>query len=102
MPNQTFDADKRFEDGNDPDWRIVIGNLDLDAIHKWWLSFKTSHEWKTLSQNCSTTVADALWAGGAAALLTQSEIENFQAVAVWTPNNVLTMAQAIKAHAGHR
>jgi len=33
-------------------------------IESWWNNFKSTHKWKTLSQNCFTTVAEALDTGG--------------------------------------
>src|SRR6185437_9264325 len=42
---------------------IHLDNLDENAIQRWWDKFRKDHQWKTLSQNCSTTVAEALDAG---------------------------------------
>lgn len=98
FPNQTYANDVSFEDNHPPDWRMLIGGLNESEIRSWWGGFKTSHQWSTLSQNCSTTVADALWAGGASGILTSRETDNFQSIALWTPNNVLAFAQALIEH----
>lgn len=95
---QTYTDDVRLENGHDPDWRIPVGGLDNNKIRTWWSSFKTGHDWCTLSQNCSTTVADAMWAGGAASILTSRETDNFETIAVWTPDDALAFAQAIDTH----
>ena len=97
---RTFRDDVEAEDDTQPQWRVAVGGLDHKAIRAWWASFKTTHKWSTLSQNCSTTVADALWAGGAASILTAREDDMFQGVVVWTPNDVLALATAINAHTG--
>ena len=97
-PNRTFQDDVDGEEGHQPDWRVAVGGLDHDKIRTWWAGFKTSHQWCTLSQNCSTTVADAIWAGGASGILTPRETANWESVVVWVPNDVLSFAQAIDAH----
>ena len=82
--NQTFARDVEYE-GKSPDVNIKIENLDEEAIEKWWNDFKKENKWKTLSQNCSTTAADALKAGGA-----YNELE-----VTWTPADVERYANEI-------
>lgn len=90
-PNQTLGRDKELE-GNDPDKEIRVTGLDEAAIQKWWDTFKTENKWKTLSQNCSTTAADALKAGGADVLWRDVlKAHNM----VWTPADVGDYANAI-------
>jgi len=97
-PNQTYADDVNLEFGHEPDWRLIVGGLDESKIQNWWQGFKTTHQWSTLVQNCSTTVADALWAGGASGILTSRERDNLQAIVWWTPNDALLFAQALMAH----
>ena len=64
----------------------------MKKIKKWWNGFKTTHKWKTLTQNCSTTVGDALKAGGG------PETGKF----VWTPAYVEKYARRIQAMEGSK
>lgn len=95
---RTLKDDVAGEKGHQPDWQVTVAGLDHNAIRSWWSTFKSSHKWSTLSQNCSTTVADAIFAGGANRILTSREYDNFQGVAVWVPNDVLLLATTINAH----
>ena len=61
--DRDYDADKEDEK-HDPDIVIDIKGLDEEAIQKWWDKFKDNNYWKTFSQNCSTTIAEGLEAGG--------------------------------------
>ena len=45
------------DEGRPPDVDIQIEGLDEGAIQNWWNNFKTSNQWSTLTQNCSTTAA---------------------------------------------
>lgn len=60
---QTYGDDVRLE-GQNPDWQLKITGLDEDKIKNWWLSYKNTHEWKTISNNCSTIAYRALHEGG--------------------------------------
>lgn len=60
---QTLDKDIEFE-GQGPDVVIHIDGMNEAAIQRWWDSYKDHNTWKTLSRNCSTTVYEALRAGG--------------------------------------
>jgi len=66
VPNdpQRFADDVTLE-GQPPDEQIRVRCLDQRRIKTWWGHFQRSHLWRTLSQNCSTTVAEALESGGA-------------------------------------
>ena len=77
------------------DLKIPINGLDEKAIKTWWNKFKGNHLWKSLSQNCSTTVSDGLKAGGAKVKL--SDIFK-QWNLIWTPNDIKKYAQAIKKY----
>jgi len=70
---------------------IHLDNLDENAIQSWWDRFRQNHKWKTLSQNCSTTLADALNAGGGRhrAPLAPQHL-------VWTPADVEEYARQIQ------
>ena len=59
-----LDEDIGREKGS-PDLQIRILGLDEVAIEAWWGQFQRTHVWKTFSQNCATTIADALGAGKA-------------------------------------
>jgi hypothetical protein len=71
---------------------IHLDNLDEAAIKTWWNRFRQNHKWKTLGQNCSTTVADALNAGGA-----RNRAPSAPHHLVWTPADVEEYANEIKA-----
>ena len=80
-----------------PDHTITLNGLDETAIKKWWSDFRNgTNQWKTLSQNCSTTVAQALKAGGADKYATGVSgwwgSWNF----VWTPSDVLRLALLVQ------
>ena len=90
IPNQAYVDDIRFE-GQSPDYRIRVEGLDEAAIENWWDDFLQSHEWKTLSQNCSTTGSDALKAGGAAKYANWWSLHNM----VWTPSDVNALTESI-------
>jgi RHS repeat-associated protein len=64
--DQTYEDDVAGEDGHSPDEVIHIDGLNEDAIASWWSAFKNNpqNNWNTSSQNCSTTVYDALRSGG--------------------------------------
>ena len=90
--NQTMDRDIRLE-GGEPDQVIIINGLDEAAIKKWWEEFQKTQRWKTLTQNCSTTAADALNAGGAALPAWLGGWAGGHPF--WTPNDVARYANAI-------
>jgi hypothetical protein len=79
-------------EGGAPNAIIHIDNLDEDAIQQWWDIFKKSHKWDTLSQNCSTTVAQALMVGGATPALALDGIP--MVPVVWSPADVERFSRA--------
>ncbi|MBI1869706.1 MAG: RHS repeat-associated core domain-containing protein, partial [Chlamydiae bacterium] len=87
---QLFKDDVRFE-GQMPDFEVQITGLDEEKIEKWWKKFKKDNQWKTRGQNCSTTVADGLKAGGADKYASWWKSHNW----LWTPNDVKDFADAI-------
>ncbi len=94
IKNRTFAQDVVGEDGRMPDVTISINGLDENAIAVWWNQFKNdpNNKWKTLSQNCSTTVAEALKTGNASTLWWDFWSSwNI----VWTPAEVEEFARAI-------
>jgi RHS repeat-associated protein len=82
-------------EGRPPDAIIHIDGLNEAAIQKWWEEFKNDNQWDTLWQNCSTTVADALAAGGGDMLASLGG-GNSLPRAVWTPKDVQDYANAIQ------
>lgn len=72
-------------EGQLPDEIIHIEGLDENAIAEWWANFQHDRRWKTLSRNCSTTVALALRAGGAKPMHH----------VIWTPANVAKYAESV-------
>ncbi|WP_266169716.1 RHS repeat domain-containing protein [Dyella subtropica] len=88
--DQTLARDRELED-HKPDMVIHLDNLDEAAIASWWADFKKTHKWKTLSQNCSTTVAQALRAGGA-----DKHVIGYPKPMVWNPEDVVRYATAIQ------
>jgi len=89
-PNQTFADDVRMEEQR-PDFTVHITGLNESAIQQWWEAFKGSNEWSTLGQNCSTTVSDALKAGGGSEYASWWSSHNF----VWTPDKAKAFAESI-------
>jgi RHS repeat-associated protein len=85
--------DDTADEGQEPDTKITIDGLNEDAIQKWWDEFKNSNPWCTLTQNCSTTAAEALNEGGGElyALMGKYRPNN----PVWTPSDVEDYANAI-------
>jgi RHS repeat-associated protein len=68
---KNFDDEEKNWEGRPPDRKIQISGLNEAAIRTWWLKFKTGHtvpggqSWNSATQNCATTVLQALQAGGA-------------------------------------
>jgi len=97
---QTFADDVTLE-GQQPDKNIVITSLNEAKIKTWWIAFKPTHLWKTLSQNCSTTVADGLKAGDASSSHSIWGFVRLQWSShdiVWTPSKVEAYANAINQY----
>jgi RHS repeat-associated protein len=88
---QTMDDDVQLE-GRIPDRDIRIDGLDEAAIKKWWIAFKAANKWKTLTQNCSTTAAEALSAGGARKFSILGG--GFPIHGVWSPEDVANYAKS--------
>jgi hypothetical protein len=80
----------QHEEGHAP---IVIhlDNLDEGAIRDWWNSFQRTHKYDSLRQNCSTTVIDALRAGGA-----NKHVRNYPDPFVWDPEAALDFARKLQ------
>jgi RHS repeat-associated protein len=91
ITNESLDDDKNNERDKDtdppaePDQVICISDLNEAAIADWWKQFQQNPKWKSLSRNCSTTVALALRAGGA----------NTGHHLVWTPKAVEKLAKKL-------
>ena len=71
---------------------VHLDNLNEDTIQKWWDQFGKSREWKTLSQNCSTTVAQALDKGGGSNRAPYASHHM-----VWSPADAEAYARQIQA-----
>ena len=93
--NRSYDDDVAGEE-QDPDNVYRIPGLDEAAIDAWWIIFKSSHEYVLMTQNCSTTVKDALKAGGAWERLSEEQRKKFDDIAVWTPKDVVDLCKALK------
>jgi RHS repeat-associated protein len=91
---QTFQDDITYE-GQNPDKNIRILGLDEAAIERWWNNYQPTNQWKTLSQNCSTTAAEALTAGGADVLWPDFLQAHHR---IWTPADVEAYAGAINRY----
>ena len=90
IPNQELADDIRLEQRL-PSRNIRITGLDETAIKNWWNSFKVKNKWQTLNQNCSTTAAEGLIAGGGANYSTGGQTWHV----VWSPNDVTNFANSI-------
>jgi len=93
--DRSYDDDVAGEE-QDPDNKYCIQGLDEAAIDAWWISFKSSNDYVLMTQNCSTTVKDALKAGGAWKLLSEEQRKKFDAIPVWTPKDVDDLCKALK------
>jgi RHS repeat-associated protein len=94
--DRQFYADVRDEGNSQPKDTRIEG-LNEDAIQKWWDTFSSdpSSKWSTATQNCSTTVADALKAGGATVGWWDLKAgHNF----IWRPEDVQRFADAINRY----
>jgi RHS repeat-associated protein len=90
-------ADIRNE-GRSPDRNIEVNGLDEDKIRDWWNRFRRNkkNKYAFLGQNCSTTVAGALDAGGGGAAASQSTWGR-PMPGIWTPSDVATYAGNINS-----
>ncbi|MEG4120829.1 interleukin-like EMT inducer domain-containing protein [Microcoleus sp. N9_B4] len=103
-----FEDDVKSENGRQPKYTIALNavginnnvRIDTQKIKEWWneLSNDPNSRWITLSQNCSTTVVQALYQGGAFSLLTPREYDNFTNVIVWSPSHVVALANELARH----
>lgn len=91
--SRSYEGDIHGESGN-PDADIAITGLDETAIELWWNDFTSNHRWSTLGQNCSTTVAQALQAGGGD-YAAWGDPRNWWMFGVWTPSSVEEYAYSI-------
>lgn len=98
--DRTFEADKAAEHDTSP-MRVDLVGLDVAKIKGWWEAFRNDPQsrYKLLEQNCSTTVFQALMAGGAGSILTSREQQRYLAVKkVWTPGWIHEFAHTLAAH----
>lgn len=92
--DRTFEKDKTDEGSRMPDYRVEVFSLDETKIKNWWSSYQASENWSSLSQNCSTTVAEALKVGGAnVSWYNAMDAHN----AIWAPSDVMDYAKSIKS-----
>ncbi|NWA01461.1 hypothetical protein [Pseudomonas gingeri] len=96
---RSFNDDVRGE-GVVPDVFVYIPATHLNEanIKSWWDGFSANPDsrWQTLQQNCSTTVKDALVAGGAWDILGGRAFDNWGDIFVWSPNDIERFATAIR------
>ena len=90
--NRTFQQDRNAE-GRAPDHIITINGLNEKDIYDWWKNNKST--WSSLSNNCSTAVANALKAGGADVRFYNEWSAHNN---IWTPTDVAEYAKDIKKH----
>jgi RHS repeat-associated protein len=89
--NQTYDLDRTLERHKESQI-IHLDNLDEGAIRDWWEKFKRSHKYNSTGQNCSTTVVDALEAGGSGRHLIM-----YPKPMVWAPEDVQRYGEALRS-----
>ena len=87
IPNMTHEQvmSPQFE-GRAPDHVIKVSHVDTAAIKKWWVTWQANNKWSTLTTNCSSTVYNALRAGGTP----------YGGQLIWTPNAVKDYANRVK------
>jgi len=92
IAGNTFDHDNssREGEGRRPTTTIHLDTLDEDAIRDWWAKFSKSHKYNSVSQNCSTTVMDALRAGGSG-----KHLIGYPSPLIWDPEDVLEYGRAL-------
>ncbi len=97
IQGRTYDDDVRDE-RQLPDHVVRINGLNEVAIKNWWIELINGADttWSTLGQNCSTTVARALKAGGGDDKTTGFGGWWDSWNTVWTPNDLLAYALAIQ------
>lgn len=95
--NRNLDGDIKDEEQK-PDTNVSVWHLNVDAIKTWWQGFNTPGKlWIATTQNCSTTVYQAILAGGGLNHLNEDRQAFYGRVMPWTPNTVLQLAQEIAA-----
>jgi hypothetical protein len=111
FPGQTFQNDMedeapdivlpngKTERGPDkpPDYQMPITVLDVPGIKAWWDTFRNdpNNLWKTFTQNCSTTIADALYKGNVQFIPFQI-LRRFPSIpGLWTPTDIMNFANNI-------
>lgn len=95
-PDESFTNDVDLE-GHYPNEEIHIDGLDEDAIRRWWDKYKKSHRFNSAFQNCSTTVFDALSAGGS-----HDVLPGYPYPEIWSPEDVRDYSHALQsALSGH-
>ncbi len=102
---QTYADDVRLE-GFKPDRVITIqnrrGGLDTLAISDWWTRFRGNPDnmYHLLTQNCATTVKDALVAGGAWSILGRDAAQPFKDISIWVPADHESFAAVLRGKTG--
>ncbi|WP_047685919.1 MULTISPECIES: hypothetical protein [Xenorhabdus] len=91
------------EEKSDPQLKIKIYVRKSDNAEKmknkilsWWRNFQDTHVmWSLTSQNCSTTVKDALVAAGVYEMLSEEQLITYSGITVWVPVDVASLASAM-------
>jgi hypothetical protein len=101
--NRTLADDVRAEGTNKdgthvkdyyPDFVIGLTGFDQSAIKSWWTNFKPNHTWHLYNQNCSTTVYQALVAGGLQTVFPPATTI-YPTVPIWWPAQVASLAESV-------
>ena len=89
-------ADDVRDEGGPPDHVVTISTLDETAVKDYWKGLiSRSPNWSTLGQNCSTTVARSLMAGGGDEKVKWTGWYH-QWNVVWKPDDVARYAKTIR------
>lgn len=79
-------------EGSLPTEIIHLDNLDESAIKDWWEKFKKTHKYNSAFQNCSTTIFDALSAGGS-----RDVLPGYPYPTIWSPQDVSDYSHALQS-----
>jgi hypothetical protein len=93
---RTYDDDVQGENNHTPNHQIQLDGLNETAMKTWWVGVTgdLKAQWCTLSNNCSTTVANALYNGGGDDIADDWWWTTH--TIVWKPDKVLAYALAIR------
>jgi hypothetical protein len=90
--SRTFQNDIDAEDSDPTTYKIKT--LNETSIKQWWQGFKKSERYRSLDNNCSSVIANAVRVG-----LSDADRSHFSSVlnrGVWTPAKVETLASDLQ------